>query len=67
MGLIFIFFLKKEIIKFVFILEDMMFLIVNVWKKNDLIIILVINFKLFFIFLREVVMYNLFILLVFFK
>lgn len=45
-----------------------MFLIVNVWKKKiDLIIILVINFKLFFIILRVVVMYNLFILLVFFK
>lgn len=44
-----------------------MFLIVNVWKKIDLIIILVINFKLFFIILRVVVMYNLFILLVFFK
>lgn len=41
-----------------------MFLIVNVWKKEDLIIILIVNFKLFFIILGVVVKYNLFILLV---
>lgn len=34
MGLIFISSLKKETIKFVFILEDMVLSIVNVWKKK---------------------------------
>lgn len=68
MGLIFISSLKKETIKFVFILEDMMFSIVNVWKKkNDLTITSAINSKLFFTLLREVAMYNLFTSLASFK
>lgn len=67
MGLMFISSLKKETIKFVFILEDMMLLIVNVWKKNDLTITLAINSKLFFTLLREVAMYNLFTSLASFK
>lgn len=67
MGLIFISSLKKETIKFVFILEDMMLSIVNVWKKNNLTITSAINSKLFFTLLREVAMYNLFTSLASFK